>query len=271
MTTAPRFARTAIRTLVAILAAFAPATADALDGAAAQLVDLRAENRLQVFVRADSASAQVVEDRVGRDLLAFHFRLEAVDAEGNLQPVPAATRLVLRIGSGIASQVSLSRDAVALTLPRPFAIRVGADDPIAVALVEDSGDEAVTLRLTIEYEPIERARTRLAVSSVRAEQGAATASATSFEWQQPVGGRMMAIAGLPLDRVATIALVDVATGERMWTTDLRGRSAGDARGAAAPRLGVAVEAGRTYRLEVTTTEQGVPAASVIAVVLPEAR
>lgn len=278
MTTTPRSIRSTRSLLAAIVTSLLvslPVTACAMNaGAAASLVDLRSEHRLQLVVRADSArDGVVVGDRVGRDLLAIHFRLEAVDAEGRVIPIPADARLVLRIGGDTEGQVTFSRDLADFTVPRPYAIRVGADDELYLGLVEDGALDGATLRLTIDYEPTERSRSRLVARSVRAALRDRDLEAASFEWRQPVDGRVLAISGFPLDRVATIALVDGVTGEPLWTTDLRGRTAGpSARSAAAVRLGVPVVAGRSYRLDVTLeTATAVIGESVVAVVVPGAR
>lgn len=271
MQTTPRSTRSAIHLLFAVLFVTLPTTACALSGGSARLVDLRAENRLQVVVRADSArDGIVVEDRVGRDLLAFNFRLEAVDASGLPTAIPADARLVLRIGGDAAGEVTFSRDLVELTMPRPYAIRVGADDEIFVGLSEEGSVDGVTLRLTIDYEPTERARTRMVVRSFRAALQQQTATAASFEWRQATNGRMMGIGGLPLDRVATVVVVDAATGEPLWTTDLRG--ARITRGTAL-RLGLPVMAGKAYRIDVTMLEASSRpvSESVLAMVLPESR
>ncbi len=275
MTTAPRSTRALSLALVSTLMLSLPVTACAMNtGAAASLVDLRAENRLQVIVRADSArDGVVVGDRVGRDLLAIHFRLEAVDAAGRVIPIPASAQLVLRIGGDSDGQVTFSRDLAEITVPRPYAIPVGADDEIFLALVEDGDLGDATLRLTIDYEAAERTKSRVVARSVRAALHDRSQGTASFEWRQPVNGRVLAISGLPLERVATVVLMDGATGEPLWTTDLRGRTAGpSARSAAAVRLGVPVVAGRSYRLEVTLeTATAAINESVVAMVVPEAR
>lgn len=272
MQTTPRSTRSAIRHLMAALIITLPSTACAFSGGTgARLVDLRAENRLQVVVRADSARDGIVmEDRVGRDLLAFNFRLEAVDGAGNPTAIPVDARLVLRIGGDAAGEVTFSRDLTELTMPRPYAIRVGADDEIFVGVSEEGALDDVTLRLTIEYEPTERAKTRLVVRSFRAALQQQTATQASFEWRQATNGRMMGIGGLPLDRVATVVVVDGVTGEPLWTTDLRGSRI--TRGTAL-RLGLPVSAGRTYRIDVTMLEASSKpvSESVLAMVLPETR
>jgi hypothetical protein len=272
MQTTPRSTRQTFRHLMTALFISLPSTACALNGGTgARLVDLPAENRLQVLVGADSAGdGVVVEGRVGRDLLAFNFRLEAVDADGQATAIPADARLVLRIGGDVAGEVTFSRDFAELTMPRPYAIRVGAEDQIVVGTANEASAGPVTLRLTIDYEPIERARTRMVVRSFRVAQQAQSATAASFEWRQTSNGRMLGIGGLPLSQIGTVVVVDGATGERLWATDLRGArtTAGTAL-----RLSVPVQAGRIYRIDVTLLEaRSKPVAeSVLAMVLPESR
>ena len=280
MTISCRSTATIVRRLAALLL-FAAATAGAADVAMGDPTARPAiKDRLQVTVVAGDSLRQriALSDRIDRDLLAYHFRLEAVDARGGTIALPAAVSLTLRVGSGDrGSQLLFSAAGQDLTIPRPWALRLRTEDSLFI-IVELGGDtvDAVSLRVSIDYEPVGRDRSRLAITSARADQrGAIGDEASVWEWTQPTDGRLIAITGLPLEQLRQISLVEVESGRVMWSADLGGEMvmAPTSAGSPALRFGVPVVAGRTYRLVAgcaCDSSTRTPAEQVVAMVLPTA-
>ena len=82
---------------------------------------------------------------------------------------------------------------------------------------------------------------------------AAGDTATSWRFTADVDGRVLALAGLPMQRVHAIALIDEASGEILWSTTVNNKSS-RAYCPVLPRLGTKVEAGRAYRVDVVYSE-----------------
>ena len=192
--------------------------------------------------------------------------------------MPATGGLAIRVGTARGlSQVELNSRTSEFTLPRPFGIQLGANDSLVVALAWVPADaEDVTFRISIDYEPVGRARTRLPVNSVRSGAAVVTDDRTrTWEWQPTQDGRVLAMTGVQLEGVEAIRLIDTESGAVLWDASRGGQAVGGAVPAgAAVRLGVSVRADRRYTLIVTfaapqeTTNR---AADVItAVILPSA-
>ncbi len=238
------------------------------------------QDRLLVTVEAADPSPQhiALAERIDRDLMAYRFRVEAVDAEGREVALPTATTLAMRIGTGDRGSDLLFNEALReLTIPRPWALRLRTEDSLHF-VVESHGTSVrvIRLRVSIEFEPAERERSRLAITSARADNRVAyDQPAGTWEWTQPMDGRLIAISGLALAHVRKVALVDVGSGRVVWSADLGGEMSLASSGSGSPalRLGVPVAAGRVYRL-VTDCPCRLPAESeeepVVALVLPKA-
>ena len=235
------------------------------------------EPSLQFVVTAADGVDQVIAlaDRIDRDLMAFRFRLDVVDAGGASAKLERSFTLTLRVVSQRhSSELRLSGVSRELTIPRPWALRLGVGDSLHITVELDGGTSPdVALRLSVESEPIERSRSRLPVLSARAEarENDPLGGATQWEWVPAESGRLIAIAGLPLEQLGAISLIDVTSGSVIWSADLGGStSAVPSSAGGALRFGVPVVAGRTYRLIARCECDLAPTASarVVAMVLP---
>ena len=95
--------------------------------------------------------------------------------------------------------------------------------------------------------------------------------ATQWEWVPAESGRLIAIAGLPLEQLGAISLIDVTSGGVIWSADLGGStSAAPSSAGGVLRFGVPVVAGRTYRLiaRCDCNRARPVSARVVAMVLP---
>jgi hypothetical protein len=151
--------------------------------------------------------------------------------------------------------VQLSPNYRDLHLPKPLGYRVAqADSFLVVAAFMNATpeQERMHVRVTVAYEPLNTAQSRLAVLPLQAAAAAAAADGTghhrSWEWQIDVNGRMLAMSGAPLQEASELVLQDATTGAVLWRRTHR--SAGPAFQQATPteRLGVAVEKTGRYRL-----------------------
>lgn len=220
---------------------------------------------------ADSATAHFpVDQLIDRDVMAFHFHVEATDASGASILLPSGLTLTLRFGAeGRETIVRLSGSERDVVLPRPLGVRVDRDAGVDVRVsFAGSATEGVTLHLAIEHESFERAGSRIPVLASRATHSTAGDGVQGWDWTAPSDGRLLNLTGLSLGRVGVIDLVDVASQEVIWSSDLRG-SATDSPVTATLRLGVPVRAGRTYRVIARGVEL-TAAADLAALVLPAA-
>lgn len=276
----PRPLRTTLSCLPLLIATTLltrPAQLLALDGGhRSTRIERSAPNRLDVLVNGADTSVQRIplEGWVTTDLLAYRFRLVALDANGIALALPALTSLTLHVvtGSG-SSQVRLSHDSWDFALPRPFAIRLGASDSIAVFLeIAGFQDDGSDLRVSIDFEPTDRRQTRLPLTSEHVGARPAIDSEASWEWQPTSDGRVLAMAGLPLANAASISLVDVESGATLWSSAVSSLTPGAAIvTGSVKRLCVPVTAGRTYRLTVSFTGVAPRAGhgnAVLAMMLP---
>jgi len=261
------------------VALLAPATAAATEVKTKHmLVDQQAERRVIVTMSPTDAELMVFSEPIGRDVMAYRFRLEAVDQFGLARELPSDGGLAIRVGTARGqTHVELNGRSRDFTMPRPFGIQLGANDSLVVALAwapAEAGD--VTFRISIDYEPVGRERTRLSVTSVRSGAAVETDARTRFwEWRPTQDGRVLAMTGVELAGVEAIQLVDVETGAILWDASRGGQAVGGAVPAgAAVRLGVSVRADRRYRLVVTfaTPREMIdgPADVITAVILPSA-
>lgn len=269
---------TTLLCLAAALVLLAPAPATALRPDVTQTDD-RDESRTPIAVvaeRADVAPYRIaLNSRIGRDLMAYRFRLQAVDASGQVLEIPEGFALHLHLGTvGWHSLVQLTASRRDLTLPRPLAVRMGADDSLVVVInFPAAALGALSLRVSIDYEPGDRPSSRMPVVPLRTASRLAPDGRTgTWEWSPQSDGRVLAMSGIPLEEVAAVTVQEVESGATLWSTTMNAVAPGAALpDGAVLRLGVPVSAGRTYRLTVTFTG---PAAGgerngdVLAMVLP---
>ena len=169
---------------------------------------------------------------LARDVVAYAFRLQLVDALGATLPSSARPRSIdAAVFAGPRLLVQLA-GTTAVSLPKPLGFFLAAGDTlrivalIAPATLADSGN--TRLRLIVDCEPGDKPMSRLAVMMVdlsrsSAEWGDATASdraIASWTWTSEIAGRAMAITGIAVEQARELSLTDVTTGEVLWR-DLR--------------------------------------------------
>lgn len=235
-----------------------------------------AANRIEVQVVADGDSggqSALVVNEMSHDLMAYRFRVDGAEP-ATVAGAESPWEVTVLVGSDHASRaLRLTTGSSEVTFPRPLGVRVGAGDSLRVILSFPGGPaRELTLRLSIEYEPIDRPQSRIAVVAVDARPSAGSTIASNWDWTEEAGGRLLAVAGLPLHHVSLVSLTDVESGATLWSSSRRGdRPIELAPAAATLRLGVPLVAGRTYRLTVTFTVGAHEAPSghgVVAMILP---
>ena len=169
---------------------------------------------------------------LGRDIMAYAFRLQLVDSLGATLPSSARPRSIdAAVFAGPRLLVQFA-GTTAVSLPKPLGFVLAAGDTlrivalIAPAALADS--ENTRVRLIVDCEPGDKPVSRLAVTMVdlsraSADWGDATASdraIASWTWTSEVGGRAMAITGTAVEQARDLSLTDVTTGEVLWR-DLR--------------------------------------------------
>ena len=257
--------------------------------------DVSEQNSLQITLGlADESERVTVGDtavvtfagRIALSAMVYAFRVEVVDAAGISIQGGASWHMIVFTGTPsvggtrLRALVRLSDSSHEIALPKPLGFRLDATDSLlVVATIHETPSQAqYLLRLTVEYEPLTVPHSRLAVlplgelawNSARIISGSNTAT-QSWEWTADLSGRLLAIAGLPLDRVAELMLQDVETGAVLWSAVVTGRRAVLGQRGQAIRFGVPVQEGRRYRLTTAYRHSGVDAldgATALAVVLP---
>lgn len=233
----------------------------------------QAAERIELRLSAAGSSAPrvTVPNLAGRDLMAFRFRVSV--AGGSVAVAPEFDVELRAGGAAQAATLVLTHEQRELTLPRPLGFRLAAAESLVVELqVAEGGAQGLEVLVEIEIEPAARPASRLAVLPVSATPFAVATETTAWEWEAVRDGRLLAITGLPMERVEAIALVEIETGATLYSTHV----AANVPGALRPtgdvlRLGVPVEAGRRYRLSVTLRADGPEARvarGVVAMVLP---
>lgn len=169
---------------------------------------------------------------LGRDVVAFAFRVQLVDSLGAALPSSARPGSVdAAVFDGPRLLVQLT-GTTAVSLPKPLGFFLAAGDTlrivalIAPAALTDSGN--TRLRLIVDCEPGDKPVNRLAVTMVdmsraSVEWGEATSSEraiASWTWTSELSGRAMAITGTAVEQARELSLTDVTTGEVLWR-DLR--------------------------------------------------
>jgi hypothetical protein len=212
-----------------------------------QATSNEAESRMELVMTPRSSGRANTERAITSDVMAYRFRIESA-------PAGAWSVTIVIRGPGGSRSLHLSNEAAEITLPRPLGLMLRAADTVTASASYDSEGVEEAIALHIDYEPSDRVGARLAVMPVHAEVHSAAGDTTaSWRFTADVGGRVLALAGLPMQRVHRIALVDEASGETLWSTTVN-RQASRAYCATLPRLGVTLEAGRAYRVDVVFTE-----------------
>lgn len=233
-------------------------------------VSIIAEGRLQATLGgwSDSAGRRVSAGlRMARGAMAYRFHVDAVDSTGHSAPAPTGWLITFRGGaSALRPLLSLSATTLELHLPRPLGIRLEQADSIEIAATwPDSMASGVTLLVTMDFEPMDGGANRLAVVPVGVSAGATSSGAVQqWELTSAEGGRLLAIAGLPVEGLVSLSLEDEG-GATLWTTVSSTFSAMSG----VARLGVALQGGHHYRIVATfTAGYAASARTVVGMVLP---
>lgn len=231
----------------------------------------RAEGRLVVGLEGAQGHFTV---RLSHAAIVHGVRFDLVDADGNtVSNVAWEATLSTSAAQGEAGQVAiLDATEPALRVPRPYGIRMGADDSITIFSNVGAVDGmTTTLRVTIDYELPEGRTSRLAAVALSA-RGAAQVNGTedSWTWQPQVGGRLVAVSGRELEGAEALVLEDAATGAVLWHT--RAQQAAATQGDLI-RPSVTLEEGRAYRLRAIfggarAAGRGTRASAPLAVLVP---
>lgn len=257
---------------------------------------LRIELALPSAARSgDVAGSSVVRTlRLTRPAMLYRFKVTRIDggeSSAHHDHRWAATIRIAPAGgdrSPVAPRLHLSSDRREFTLPAPLGLLVDAGDEIVFEVAQASGaHDDERLQLSVDGEPVVGSSTRLAVipttvspsEEMSSKEPTAGRGESSWEWSPAVDGRILAIAGNALAGARHLVLEDAASGERLWERSAPASSAYGARGAPGDviRLGIAVHAGRAYRLRVTWRDQATDGATdgadaaertIVAMMLP---
>jgi hypothetical protein len=234
-------AKSQIVVAAALALSMAAAPASALAGEASSETSMQL-----VMIPRSSGRAEMVR-AITQDVMAYRLRVGAA-------PAGAWTVTVVISGPSGRRTLQLSNEAPEITLPRPLGLQLSASDTVSAVASYDSEGVEEAMLLDIEYEPSDRAGARLAVLPLHADVHASVGdTASSWRFTAEQSGRVLALAGLPMKRVHSIALVDEASGQTLWSTTVNHKTS-RSYCPELPRLGVMLEAGRTYRVEVVFTE-----------------
>jgi hypothetical protein len=232
--------------------------------------DRRAENRIVVMVPASDAQVGVGA-RISQAAMLHVFRVEVLDAEGQVVSRNAAFQLTLYAGSADAdlrALVTLDQGTREVSLPKPLGYRMERDDSIRIVATFTNAQDG-HLRLTIEYDRVGHRASRLgvhALSQVRptVRDSVATRGARrSWSWKAESGGRMLAVAGTALVGAVEMVLWDETAGVVVWRAPAGATTQ-------TQRLGIAVQAGRIYTLTAifNTGAASEVGGSIVALALP---
>lgn len=207
----------------------------------------RGETRIVVTVAANDARAGVGA-RIGHAAMLYVFRVEVLDAEGQVVSPNAAFELTIAAGpaADVPALVTLDQGTREVCLPKPLGYRIEAADSIRIVAMFTSEPDAY-LRVTIEYEPMDRRVSRLGVRALvqvrrSARESVAERGATrSWSWRADWDGRMLAVAGTALAGAVELVLLDETAGVVVWRA-LTGPPT------PTQRLGIEVQAGHIYTL-----------------------
>ncbi len=269
----PSIAARRLETAIAALLAV-PSLALASDGVTVR--DLAAARRIEITISADPsrvaagpATAPVLVT-MPRAALLHRFRGELVDSAGVIIAGPA-TWVATFVGASRSTFARIGSDRAEFSVPRPYGVSVEAGEVVSVLAEMPAGaGDGQLLRVTLEYEPVGDAPTRLAVDActVRIEHRPPALDADldhEWRWTARAAGRLEAIVGPSLRDAQQVIVEDAITGEQLWRSQ-NPAPAGLAveRGIEIARPAILLEAGRQYRLRV---QAPVAATSAMAPVL----
>lgn len=228
----------------------------------ARVETVRARSQIVIAVRpdADTSTTWLAVLPADHEVMAYRFRATLMGSS------PARGRWNVRVTDHGRDRevVRLGDGSDDILLSRPWGVRLNGGDTLIVEFERlDASVRPDSVVVLIEYEAVGGERSRVGVLPATAARAAddSSASALTWTWTTPAHGRLVAIQGLDNRNVVHVAVADAGTNEPLFSRAL----ASDAL-AGAVRLGVAVRAGRTYRVTVTQ-EAGAPAVPVAQLVM----
>jgi hypothetical protein len=218
--------------------------------------------------------------RMAHAAIVHRLRVDLVDAQGEVILEGASWDVsIWSSSSSNGVMATLDETRPELRIPRPYGLRLNADDSLTVEVdVHALGAAGSTLRAVIDYELPDAGTSRLpvlALTSSRAMPSVGSTVQDAWTWQPTVEGRLVAVSGATLSHADEIVLEDVETGAVLWRTRTQ-RSVGASAAATGPeqiRPGVTLEEGRAYRLRTIYAANAAPsehrrAVAPLAVMMP---
>jgi hypothetical protein len=215
-------------------------------------------------------SEAVLTEVVANGAILYRFTFEIVTLDGRPCSAAAWEATVFVVGSGMRAElVRLSAGRHDVVLPRPLGFSVGAGDSLGVRVrLRCEAGDSVHLRLVAEYEPLQLRFSRFpAVAAPAVPEGSGTLpESVSWLWETPVSGWLLALSGMDHVNSGELILQDAESGALIWRHLFEQPVSGTADAASAVILvGTSVQAGRSYRLIVTSASAaGFPAEPVHA-------
>lgn len=220
--------------------------------------------------------------RLAHEAIVHGLRVELIDAGGEVTSDVAWSAALVSIdatgATGIVSR--FNGTSPELQIPRPYGLRLAADDSLTIVGTLAAAEIArgMRLRLVVDYELPAVRTSRLPVTPLATHAANVSAdSEESWTWQPAVDGRLVAISGRELAGAESLVLEDAATGAVLWHTraerphvDRAASSQGEL-----VRPGVTLEGGRAYRLRAVFAQRSGARAATdsapLAVVMPSRR
>jgi len=218
---------------------------------------------------AQGVSQRRMSLRMAHAAIVHRLRVELVDAQGEVVTAGASWDVTIWSAAfGGGAMATLSEAHPELRVPRPYGLRLEAEDSLTVEMdVRALGGAGSSLRAVIDYELPEAGSSRLPVLALTSSRAVLNAVAANTEdawtWQPVVQGRLVAVSSEALARADEIVLEDVQTGAVLWRT----RTQRPVSGAAGHqrqeqiRPGITLEEGREYRLRTIYAANQAPSAS----------
>jgi len=229
---------------------------------------------------ARGASQRRLSLRMAHAAIVHRLRVDLVDAQGEVVVEGASWDVSIWSNSNSSGvMATLDETRPELRIPRPYGLRLNADDSLTVEVdVHALGAAGSTLRAVIDYELPDAGTSRLPVLALTSSRAMPSGGATvqdAWTWQPTVEGRLVAVSGAALSLADEIVLEDVETGAVLWRTRTQ-RSIGAAAAFNASeqiRPGVTLEEGRAYRLRTIYAANAAPseqhrAVAPLAVLMP---
>jgi hypothetical protein len=216
-----------------LAALFSPMTPLAASSPGApRVLDNPVERRIELLIGSSAAGEGFVVG-MPRAVTLHRFYVEFTDAAGrpirgfarwSVALTSGATAVAPEVGAvGVELIAQLSAESPELRMPRPFGVRLAASDTLVIVATLEPGAVPADafLRLTLEYESESVARTRLPVRALapRPALGASSpgnTSASSWDLQSEIGGRLVAISSPALACATSLVIEDAESGAVLW-------------------------------------------------------